>query len=343
MIVTTHVLGATQDNLRGRRVLVTGASGSIGAAVTAAVRRVGCRVRVTGRSGVGLPQGHNIEAVRADLADPAQTAGMTADIDVIFHLAGSTRRARTPSQEAGDAAVNVGALSNLLDDARRCGRRPVVVMAGSETQCGSTGPLLSDATPDAPNTPYDLHKCLGEQYLFSATSSGDVRGVSLRLPSVYGARVSERAVDRGVATILARRAWAGEPLLLYGGGHYLRDFLHVDDVANAFLAATLAAGRVCGDHFLVASGDSRSIREVAVTIVAAVRGAGGPEAPLVDADMPAHFAAIDTRSIVIDDTRFRERTGWRPQVSFEGGIAATVQRLSPSRTASDAALAKEQP
>src|SRR5262249_49344609 len=121
---------------------------------------------------------------------------------------------------------------------------------------------VDDAAHDNPCSVYDRHKLAAEMILREATAGGAVRACSLRLSNVYGyGGGSSVYANRGILNIMMRRAGDGEPLTLYGNGAYLRDFIHIEDVVDAFLHA-IATPDVCdGGHYLIASGHGHTLAD----------------------------------------------------------------------------------
>ena len=156
----------------------------------------------------------------------------------------------------------------MLATCRTLGTRPSIVFAGTETQVGAPPALpLRGDEPDRPVSYYDLHKLLAEQALEFHARRGDVRATTLRLPTVYGAGTREGSPDCGMLNATIRKALSGQTLSVYGSGERLRDFVHVDDVARAFLLAACAMDRCNGRHFIVASGEPCTVKE-AIDLVA---------------------------------------------------------------------------
>lgn len=323
-------MGLDLANVRSKRMLVTGASGHIGSAIARAAAAAGCSLRLTSRRPPPLPVDvlGDVEFVARDLLDPAPLDHLVEGIEIILHLAGSTRRARTPSEIAADSDINTRAASSLLDAAARSGMVPTVVLAGSETQHGIVTHLpIADTAPDAPLTPYDAHKCLAEYYLRAKILDGTVRGVSLRLPTVYGPGPAVGAKDRGVIALMMRRALSGDPITVYGDGRYLRDFVYVEDVAAAFIAAAAAAARLDGQHYLVGTGIGHTVLEAAELIRACCMRHADRQVAIEHVAMPDGFSALDRRNAVVDASRFSRATGWTAATSLPAGLEHMVTAM----------------
>jgi nucleoside-diphosphate-sugar epimerase len=247
------------------------------------------------------------------------------DVDVIFHLAAQTSAAKANADPLEDVSINVLPMVSLLEACRQAQSVPTVLFAGTATECGLASSLPVDETvSDEPVTIYDLHKLVAENYLKFYCHQGAVRGATLRLANVYGPGPPSSNTDRGILNLMVRRALAGEELTVYGTGEYLRDYIFVDDVARAFIAAAENMEAVKGGHYLIGSGTSRTVVEAIQQVAARVASKTGIEVPVVHAVPPGTLSPIDTRNFTASTTLFQGRTGWRAMVSLTEGIDRTI-------------------
>ncbi|MGW0591227.1 NAD-dependent epimerase/dehydratase family protein [Streptosporangium sp. NPDC002607] len=317
-------------------VVVLGASGFVGSALVTELAGRDVRLRLVARRPAVVPPGHAAEAeVRtADLTGAGQVAEAIAGADVVVNLllytGGGTWRAA--EDESPGERVNVGVVRDIvaaIRAERRDGPPPVVLFPGSTSQVGPRSEARIDGTePDAPVTAYDRQKLAAERELKAATAEGLLRGVTLRLGTVFGGRVSPTATDRGVVTTMVRRALAGEPLTVWNDGTAERDLLYVGDVAGAFLAALDHADSLAGRHWLIGTGGGRSVRDIFTTVAATVAArTGAPAVPVVSVPAPPDATGMDFHSVVADPAAFRAVTGWQARVPFREALERTVSSL----------------
>jgi nucleoside-diphosphate-sugar epimerase len=261
---------------------------------------------------------------------------MVAGSDAVIHLVAYSAGWRA----AGDAAseqVNVGVMRHLVEALRaRGGYRPVpvVVFAGSSSQVGSSARMPIDGTePDRPETTYDRQKQAAEDALKAATAQGALRGVSLRLPTVYGlGPASAAGGEPGVLAAMIGRALAGAPLTMWHDGTVQRDLLHVDDVAAAFVAALDHGEALAGRHWPLGTGRGERLGDVFRTIAQLVSDhTGAAPVPVVSVPPPADSTATDLRSVVVNCSAFRSATGWRPEVRLGEALRRMVVELAARR------------
>jgi reductase EvaE/reductase VcaE len=312
-------------------VAVLGATGFVGSAVLAALAGRELRLRAVARRPAAVPDGARaeVEVVTADLTDRDALAASVKDADVVIHVLLCEGGWRA-SAEPGGEQVNVGVMRDLLDVAANSDRPPLVVYAGTTGQVGAPPREPLDGTePDRPASVYDEQKLTAERLLLAASEAGLVRGVSLRLPTVYGEGTVPGTADRGVVAAMARRALAGQEITLWHDGTVRRDLIHIADVAAAFAAALDHPDELAGRAWLLGTGRGDALGDVfrAVARHAAAR-TGAPAVPVVSVQPPAHAPETDFLSVTIDSTPFRSVTGWRPQVSLDEGLERTVAALS---------------
>lgn len=225
--------------------------------------------------------------------------------------------------------MNVGLAHDLvaaLRARRGGGPPPVVLFAGSASQVGRAG-LIDGSEPDEPVTVYARQKLAAERTLLAASAEGVLRGVSLRLPTVYGA--GPGPLGNGVVTAMARRAFAGEPLPVWGEGSVERDLLHVRDAARAFAVCTDHVGTLAGRHWVVGTGRPVRVADLFAAVARSVAArTGGPRVPVVSVEPPATATAADARGTVIDASAFRTATGWRPRQSLPEALDELVAVLA---------------
>jgi nucleoside-diphosphate-sugar epimerase len=319
-------------------VTVLGASGFIGSAVTTALAARPIRLRLVARRPSVVPGGGTAEAevLAADLTDSGELARAVAGADAVVHLIAHITGPATWRVADGDhlgERINLGVLLDLLDvlKARPCGGRPpVLVFAGSASQmCAPTAQRLDGTEPDEPVTTYGRQKLAAERALKAATGDGVVRGVILRLPTVFGQSPGSPACDRGVVATMVRRALAGQALTMWNDGSIERDLLSVDDAARAFVAALDHADALAGRHWLVGTGQRTRLADL-FRVIADLVGAvtGRPPVPLVSVPPPSEATVTDFQSYEIDSSAFRAATGWRPRADLADALARTVAAIA---------------
>lgn len=298
-----------------------------------------------------LPSG--VEATRGDVRDGRVLARALRGVTAVYHFAARTGTGQGQYEVADYVDTNVGGAAALLNAAVRLQRPPRLILASSRAvygegparcarhgtgrpaerrpadlargdftlkcpDCG--GPVTprpcSEKHPPDPRSLYALTKKHQEDLFRETARAHKLSIVVLRYFNVYGAGQSLNNPYTGVATVFFNRLRDGVPLDLYEGGIPTRDFVHVEDIARANVAAlSLRAPGI--DPINVGSGRAVTVRAFATVLAGAM-------------DRPARFhdeglyRAGDIVACTADLRRARRVLGYRPRVSLEKGLKEFV-------------------
>jgi nucleoside-diphosphate-sugar epimerase len=321
-------------------VVITGARGYIGSALTRRLASEGKALRLVSRSwSVARPDADHagdIERVSADLRDEDAWDGLLDGADAIIHLSSHTDLLAAEANSEEDEHLNIDPVRSLVRAAERSGGRPLVVFASAVTIVGMRHPNpVDENTPDNPYSVYDRHKLACETILRDAARQGILRACSLRLANVYGFGGDSVNANRGILNAMMKRACACQPLTLYGEGTYVRDFIHLDDVVEAF-AAAISLERACeGEHYVIATGQGHSLAEAFRMVVKETLRLTGRRVEIRSVPEPSDLHPIERRNFVGDSRLFRSSSGWRPRVELAAGIRDYLARTGqlPARSA----------
>lgn len=314
-------------------ITVLGASGFVGSAVVAALAGRPVKLRLVARDATPVSAGSpaDIELRDADLA-ASDGGSQTAGSDAVIHLVARQGDWRLAGGDPAAERVNVSLMRKIVQSLGQRPRgkdAPVVIFAGSSTQVGTVSRLPIDGTEeDHPETAFDRQKQRAEQILMEGTAQGLVRGISLRMPTVFGLGPQGRT-GRGVIVAMVRRALAGEPITMWHDGSVRRDLLHVSDAAFAFTAALDHADALAGRHWLVGTGQGEPLGDVfrAISEIAA-EVTGAPPVPVRSVPAPRELAAADLQSMVVDSSVFRSVTGWYPRTALRDGLRQLIGAMA---------------
>lgn len=316
----------------GKRVLVTGGGGFIAASIIGLLCGVDCQImRMLRRPAAAWPHSGRarVEDLVGDVRDPSLWRSLPEGIDVVFHLAAQTSTYEANRDPSSDLDSNVRPMLLMLQAFQERGVAPIVICASTVTICGLPQKLpVDEAHPDVPITVYDLHKQMAENYLKYYVRIGAVRGAALRLANVYGPGPRSSRADRGILNQMVGRALRGEALTVYGRGEQLRDYVHVEDVASAFLAAAVHIDALNGGHYIIGRGEGHSIGQALQLVAERVAVRTEALVPVTSVEPPAGLSPIEARNFVADTRRFAEATGWRARYALAPGIDTIVESLS---------------
>jgi UDP-glucose 4-epimerase len=260
--------------------------------------------------------------VRLNIADVRMQSTMEAlvrDRDVIFNLAGQVSHIDSMRDPYTDLEINCRAQLSILEACRKYNRGVRIVFAGTRQVYGRPDYLPVDEKHLVrPADINGINKAAGEYYHLLYNNVFDVRACSLRLTNVYGPRQLIKHNRQGFIGWFIRLALEGTEIQIFGDGSQLRDFVYVDDAADAFLRA--GASDICdGDVFNV-GGDEPISHTALASLLVRVAGSGSVRF----VEWPADKKRIDIGSFYSDSTKFRAKTGWTPQVDLEDGLRRTL-------------------
>lgn len=320
----------------GRRVLVTGGCGLVGSRIVRLLAETGDRVRVLDTMDAydfdyvtefGAAR-YAERVVRGSVADPEAAAAAVEGCDAVVHAAAYADVAGCYFHPSADFDANVHGTQVMLEAARAAGTRRFVFVSSASVY-GSpswpdpgTPPRFAEDDRTSAISTYANSKLWGETQAALYDELYDLPVTVLRYFSVYGEpQVPKRLSHSWCVAWFGMRLAAGRPCELHGGGHQVRDFVHVDDIAAATVAALdrdEARGRVVN----VGTGVPTTVRTVAELV-----GAHFPDARLVETPRRAG----DPMGGYADTRAVREVLDWKPAVDLPSGVERYARWLTDNR------------
>jgi UDP-glucose 4-epimerase len=299
------------------KILVTGGAGFIGSQVAEAFLKAGHEVHIVDNMATGKPENIPPAAVfhPFDISG-TEVVGLIEQerFEVICHHAAQIDVRKSVADPLFDARVNILASLNLVEHGLRNGLKKIIFASSGGTVYGeqTVFPATEDH-PLKPISPYGITKLSFEHYLYYYHTCLGLEYLALRYGNVYGPRQNPHG-EAGVVAIFTQKILSGEQPLINGDGKQTRDYVFVEDVVSANVAALNYSG---SGSFNVGTG-----REISVLdIFDAVRDAAGSAMERKHA--PAKVGE-QSRS-VLDYARIHSAMGWKPGTSFEAGILKTVE------------------
>ncbi len=307
-------------NWRGERVGITGVTGAIGS-------RLARRLAEAGANVIGLsrtrPEGV-LEGTEHRCADVRDIEGMRAGLrgcSAVFHLAGEANASVAAADPVECFGVNLEGTTNVM---YACGREGAgrVIFASTGHVYGRTGALpVREDHATRPLSIYAASKLAAEAIVGGCAECYGMSAVIARLSNVYGGPVKTETVIGRCLDAMAH----GQPVRLRSHRE-VRDFLYIDDAAEALLRLGQAEGRGAG-VVNVSTGRGSSIAEMLAELKAAAREAGFPEPVIAPED-----GAPDERTpvFVMDNSKLRELVGWSPETTLREGLARELKLAAAS-------------
>ena len=315
------------DFYRGRSVMITGGLGFIGSNLARRLVDLGADVLLVDSLipdyGGNL---FNIDGLagrlRVNIADVRQQSTMNylvRDREIIFNLAGQVSHIDSMRDPYADLEINCRSQLTILEACRYNNPGVKVVFAGTRQVYGRPSSLPVDETHLVrPTDVNGINKAAGEYYHLVYNNVFGVRACSLRLTNVYGPRQLIRHNRQGFIGWFIRLALENRTIQIYGDGSQLRDFVHVDDAADAFLRA--GASDACNGEVFNVGGDQPVSHSALTSLLIDVAGSGRVEYVA----WPPEKKAIDIGDFYADSSKIARATGWRSTVALKDGLAETV-------------------
>jgi len=300
----------------GGAALITGGAGFIGSHVARQMIDLGWDVVVLDDLSMGkrenVPEG--AELIVGDVRDPGAVRHALAGVDTVLHLAAVVSIRASVEHFYEDAEVNLMGTINLLS---ACAERGISKFVYASSMAVYADSPTAEPIPETyrlePISPYGISKLAGEKYALQVGEQFGFDAVALRYFNTYGAGQTFTPYV-GVITIFIRRLLKGEPPVIFGDGEQQRDFVHVEDVAAATVAAV--ERDVSGVAINVGSGVATSVNQIADML----RRRIAPQVePLRGPAQPGEL-----RNSIADITLARELLGYEPQRTLEDNLDEVI-------------------
>lgn len=299
--------------------LITGAAGFLGSSLANHLAREGHQVRGLDDLSTGDPQAlsTDVHFTRGDVGDRPKLWTLLQEVDVVYHLAARVSVPESILYPRDYNAVNVGGTVALMEAMRDVGVRRVV-LASSGAVYGDVGeqPLRETITPN-PRSPYAVSKLAAEYYVRTIGALWGIETVSLRIFNAYGPGQHLPASHPPVVPYFLRQALRGGSLVVHSDGEQTRDYVYVDDVVSAMVAAATAP-KVNGMVLNVGSGRETGVRDL-VNSVLEVTG-GDPEI-IYNSQTSGGVSRM-----AADLSLAREKLSYHSSIDLEHGLRLTLQR-----------------
>ena len=307
------------------RVLVTGADGFIGSHLTEELVKSGEKVTafcLYNSFGTlvwidTLPKEirSEIEIFTGDVRDPNGVRTAMRGQQRVFHLAALI--AIPFSYHSPDSYVdtNIKGTLNVLNAARELGTERVMVTSTSEVYGTAQYVPIDEKHPFQGQSPYSATKIGADRLAESFYRSFDLPVTIVRPFNTYGPRQSGRAV---IPTIISQLL-AGQQEIHLGKLSPTRDFNFVKDTAHGFMAIANCPAAI-GQELNIATGEEHSIGDLANELIAQIN----PNAKIVCEEERLRPEKSEVNRLLGDSTKMRALTGWKPEYTFEQGLAETV-------------------
>ncbi len=325
------------------RIIVTGGAGFIGGHTSNALTSRGDEVLVIDNLSSGKRENVPKDArfVEIDIRSPEALSIFDEYCpDAVIHFAAQVSVLTSIRDPEFDSSVNVDGSVNILSAAIRAGCSAFVNISTGivygEPSSNDAFPVLETQPKKLP-FPYSQSKFEFEKHIFDSVRSRKINAITLRPGNIYGPRQDPHG-EAGVVAIFAQRLIAKQPLLIHGTGEATRDYVYIDDMVNASLAALdkLYSGCVnfCASGFVspddvainIGTGIGTNVIEIADSLeMLAVRSGYRLSGRIRGDARPNEVARIE-----LDNSKANELMNWTPRVELIEGLAVTFDWFAKS-------------
>lgn len=306
--------------------LITGAAGFLGSHLANHLVREGHQVRGLDDCSTGDPNvlSPDVLFTRGDVNDRPKLWTLLQDVDCVYHLAARVSVPESVLYPREYNATNVGGTVSLMEAMRDVGVRRVVFISSGAVYGDQQAQPLQESTSPAPRSPYAVSKLAAEYYVRTIGDLWGIDTVSLRVFNAYGPGQHFPVSHPPVIPNFLRQAIRGGTIVIHGDGSQTRDYVYVDDVVAAMIAASTAPN-IDNRVINIGSGTETTIREL-IRMVIAVTGAN-PEVivnPRTDPGVSRMCASLALA---------RDKLGYQPSFSLDQGLRLTLERDTRLREA----------
>jgi UDP-glucose 4-epimerase len=302
------------------KCLVTGGAGFIGSHLAEALPAKGFQVRIlddfsTGHRANIEPFSEQVEIIAGSVTDRSHVEKAVEDCELVFHLAALASVARSVEEPIPTHEICATGTLVVLDAARRAKVRRLIYAASSSAYGDQPGAARTEDDPLIPLSPYAAAKLAGEHYASCFNAVYGLETVRLRFFNVFGPRQDPSSPYSGVIALFIKAMVQGEAPTIFGDGLQSRDFIYVDNVAQAMIQAAQAP-EAAGKVYNIGHGASVNLLQ----LVAALNQLLGTNIqPIHGPPRPG-----DIRLSQADISRARRDLGFDPKITFLEGLRRTL-------------------
>lgn len=297
--------------------VIFGGGGFIGSAVADRLLLEGHSVRIFERPRV-LPfrsfnASEQVEWITGDFLSAHDVGNAIEGADVVLHLVSTTLPKNSNDDPIYDVQSNVVGTLQMLNAMVAQDVRKIVFISSGGTVYGIPKYLpIDEDHPTDPLVSYGITKLAIEKYLHLFERMYGIRAITLRVSNPYGER-QRIETAQGAVGVFLHRALSGKPIEIWGDGSITRDFIHIGDVAEAFVRAMGYSGSK--SVFNISSGVGTSLNELVGMLEKALAK------PIECRYLPAR--PFDVPVSVLSNDLARAELQWTPSIRMQEGIALT--------------------
>lgn len=301
--------------------LITGAAGFLGSTLANQLAREGHQVRGLDDLSTGDPQSlsPDVHFTRGDVNDRPKLWTLLQEVDCVYHLAARVSVPESILYPREYNAVNVGGTVSLMEAIRDVGVKRVVFASSGAIYGNQDIQPLTEGQAPRPSSPYAVSKLAAEYYIRTIGGLWGIETVSLRIFNAYGPGQHLPASNPPVVPYFLRQAVRNGTLVVNGDGTQSRDYVYVDDVVSAMVAAATAPN-INGLVINIGSGAETSIRALADLVLNVT---GSQTNIIYSSQTPGGVSRLCANLSLA-----AQKLNYKPSISLDDGLRLSLQRDS---------------
>jgi UDP-glucose 4-epimerase len=301
------------------RFLITGGAGFIGTALANYLVRQGHTVRVLDDLSAGDSANLDpaIHFTRGNVEDKPKVWRLLNKIDCVYHLAARVSVPESVLYPQEYNNTNVGGTVAIMEAMRDAGVKRVVLASSGAVYGEQEVDKVNEALPPYPDSPYGVSKLAAEGYVRTIGGLWGIETVALRIFNAYGPGQAVPPTHPPVIPQFIRQILGDGSLVIFGQGEQIRDYIYVNDVVQALVAAATAEG-INRQVINIGTGSGTSIKQ----LVGLIEKVSGRKAQTIF--NPSISGGVS--SLVADTSRARRLLDFKPQVTLEEGLVRLIER-----------------
>jgi nucleoside-diphosphate-sugar epimerase len=315
------------SKIKNKKVLITGGLGMIGSTLANKLVKLGAEVTLL--DSLIKPYGANFFNVKeiesqvqiniSDIRDKESIKVLVQDKDVVINLAGQVSHNDSLQNPFLDADINYIGHLNVLEALKNYNPSAKILYSGSRLQFGKiiSNPVTEDH-PLNPLTPYAVNKTAAENLYLYYNRVFNIPIVLFRIANPYGPRCQMQHSKYAIINWFIRNAMEDKEITIFGDGSQIRDYIFVDDLADAFILASTDEN-INSEIFNIGSGIGTTFRDMVEKVVEIV-GAG----KIKYQPWPQDYLNVETGDYVTNIEKIKAKLNWLPKTDIRKGIEKTV-------------------